>query len=572
MKSKRLIALVLVLLLTLPLCGCDSLDYSKAVKALDNGDFDEAEQLFRSLGDYKDSEEKLADVPYQHACDAFEKGNYEEAELLFRDLGENKDSLEKLSQIADCYLEDGLRYYYCLDDTGFDKEAAASCFTRAAALDNGIAFYYLGELAMRCADKDRYDAALDYYEQAIAHGCDLGLLGKGELFEFGQGRERDYAYAKQLYEEALSHGCVEANYDLGILTVNARGVPRDGELALEYLTRALESDDPGYSRDTFVAIGDLYERGIGGIELDYSRAIDWYRKGIDAGSTEALCSMAFLFENGLGVERDYKEAVRYCQQAAENGSLYGKYLSAVYTYNGWGVEQDESKAEQILSELMDEGYGPGYVMAGGLARSRATDADYALAAEYYQNAVWAGIANGFMGLARIAQEKNDNAAMIEAYEQAAAWGNSGAMNNLARIYHFGGKGIRSSFTKAISYYEQAVEAGNALAMGNLAGAYMDGIIIRRDMNKGHQLASEGAIRSDSWSIYLIARNFHGHLYGEDEESSEDASKAVEWFAKGIAIGNDWMREDIDKLVEQKKITQEEADQILEEQMEHLIFP
>ena len=62
------------------------------------------------------------------------------------------------------------------------------------------------------------------------------------------------------------------------------------------------------------------------------------------------------------------------------------------------------------------------------------------------------------------------------------------------------------------------------------------------------------------------------VYGEDEESSEDASKAVEWFAKGIAIGNDWMREDIDKLVEQKKITQEEADQILEEQMEHLIFP
>ena len=56
---KKAVCIVLVLSIVISFCGCSSSDYNKAVKLYDNGDYSSAEQIFRELGDYKDSQDYL---------------------------------------------------------------------------------------------------------------------------------------------------------------------------------------------------------------------------------------------------------------------------------------------------------------------------------------------------------------------------------------------------------------------------------------------------------------------------------------------------------------------------------
>ena len=62
-------------------------------------------------------------------------------------------------------------------------------------------------------------------------------------FEHGEGMARDYIRAVRLYCTAAAQGNVEAQYQLGWLYANGRGVPRDDALAAAWFQRAAEQDD-----------------------------------------------------------------------------------------------------------------------------------------------------------------------------------------------------------------------------------------------------------------------------------------------------------------------------------------
>lgn len=85
------------------LSGCASSDYNKAVSMFNNGDYKSAEDLFKSLGDYKDSANYLADIPYQEAMVLFNNGDYTNAERAFAILDDYKDSPKMVKECRYCY-------------------------------------------------------------------------------------------------------------------------------------------------------------------------------------------------------------------------------------------------------------------------------------------------------------------------------------------------------------------------------------------------------------------------------------------------------------------------------------
>jgi len=62
--------------------------------------------------------------------------------------------------------------------------------------------------------------------------------------------------------------------------------------------------------------GELYERGIGGVAPDYSRAAQWYGKAAAQGHARARINLGFLHEKGLGVAKDPLAALRMYRPAA----------------------------------------------------------------------------------------------------------------------------------------------------------------------------------------------------------------------------------------------------------------
>jgi len=77
--------------------------YREAQKLLNNGELDEAKEAFLALGEYKDSAEIAADIPYQQALILLEKDRLDEAKAAFAALGDYKDSKAYLADIP--YLE-----------------------------------------------------------------------------------------------------------------------------------------------------------------------------------------------------------------------------------------------------------------------------------------------------------------------------------------------------------------------------------------------------------------------------------------------------------------------------------
>lgn len=82
-------------------------------------------------------------------------------------------------------IKEGRNAYYARGGESFDVEKAAELFTKAAELGSGEAWWYLGELATRSNEDDRFDTAMECYKKAAEAGCDLGLLGQGALYENG---------------------------------------------------------------------------------------------------------------------------------------------------------------------------------------------------------------------------------------------------------------------------------------------------------------------------------------------------------------------------------------------------
>lgn len=92
-KARLLLAAVLTTLTLLS--GCSSSDYKTASCYLEEGKYAQAKELFTSLGDYKDSAEKIIVCDYALADTLLTQGRYEEAAAAFRALDGYSDSSEK---------------------------------------------------------------------------------------------------------------------------------------------------------------------------------------------------------------------------------------------------------------------------------------------------------------------------------------------------------------------------------------------------------------------------------------------------------------------------------------------
>jgi TPR repeat protein len=105
----------------------------------------------------------------------------------------------------------------------------------------------------------------------------------------------DYGAALRAWRPLAQHGDAAAQYDLGLMYADHRGVPQDYRQAMTWYRKAA---DQGYARAQD-AIGDMYYLAVG-VAQDLGQAAKGYRP--------AQTSLGILYANGSGVPRDYVQA------------------------------------------------------------------------------------------------------------------------------------------------------------------------------------------------------------------------------------------------------------------------
>eukprot|EP01126_Amoeba_proteus_P062262 TRINITY_DN8436_c0_g1_i5.p1 TRINITY_DN8436_c0_g1~~TRINITY_DN8436_c0_g1_i5.p1 ORF type:complete len:597 (-),score=85.17 TRINITY_DN8436_c0_g1_i5:52-1842(-) len=241
------------------------------------------------------------------------------------------------------------------------------------------------------------DKVMKWYNMAADQGNAFAQFNIGSLYDNGRGVTQDYTKAMEWYIKASDQGHALAQFKIGYLYDNGRGVTQDYTKAMEWYIKAADKAHPSAQ----FTIGHLYDNGRG-VPQDYSKAMEWYMKAANQGLSLAQYSIGHLYDNGQGVTQDYSKAMEWYMKAANQGDPLAQCNIGYLYDHGQGVTQDYSKAMEWYMKAADQGhpsaqYNIGYLYENG----RGVTQDYSKAMEWYMKAADQGHATAQQNIERL---------------------------------------------------------------------------------------------------------------------------------------------------------------------------
>jgi TPR repeat protein len=226
--------------------------------------------------------------------------------------------------------------------------------------------------------------------------------------------ERKLAEDAKVCRVRAEQGDVTAQYELGRMYYQGKGVPQDYVEALRWYRKAA---DQGNAKGQY-GVGFMYEEGKG-VPQDYAQAIAWYRKAAGQGNEKAQYGLAYIYHEGKGVPRDPVVALDWFRKSADLGYGRAQYALGYTYYLGKEVPQDYATAVGWYRKSADQGDAEaqsdlGYMYAEG----KGVPQDYTEAVRWYHKAADQGYARGQDGLG---YAYSHGAGVPQNYAEAARW-------------------------------------------------------------------------------------------------------------------------------------------------------
>jgi hypothetical protein len=146
-------------------------------------------------------------------------------------------------------------------------------------------------------------------------------------------------------EQAAEAGDAEAQFKLGALYANGKGVKQDSRVAARWLRKAAKQ---GWTAAQTL-LGWCYAGG-NGVGKDMAEAMQWYSAAAEAGDTDAMCSLADIYSSGEpGIEQNSQAMLSWYEKAANQGHPKAQYMLGKLLADGKLVAQNDEAAFQWLT-------------------------------------------------------------------------------------------------------------------------------------------------------------------------------------------------------------------------------
>ncbi|MBP2226862.1 TPR repeat protein [Azospirillum agricola] len=223
-------------------------------------------------------------------------------------------------------------------------------------------------------DPDRYagESAQDLRaaaENGSAAAADK--LGQMHLYGLG-GTPKSAARAAGWFRSAADAGHPWAQYRLGQMLADGRGVTADRRRSLELMEAAAAQGHPLAAHHL-----GLLAQGGKGVPADAATAARWFAVAAEGGVADAQYNLGLLLHRGQGVERDLYQGLQWMRRAAENGNLQAQtavgrlYLTGLDT-----MGQDVAEAETWLGIAAGRGDAAAKSLLAQLRKQREKDEDF----------------------------------------------------------------------------------------------------------------------------------------------------------------------------------------------------
>ena len=188
-----------------------------------------------------------------------------------------------------------------------DQQIVAECDRLAASP-------YDPERKAKGVDFEKIDsaAAINACREAVRLNATPQLL-----YQYGRSLSANGQHSEALkwYRKAADQRLASAQYSLGWMYANGRGVAKNDVEAVKWYRKAAEQ---GISQAQY-DLGVIYYKGQGVLQ-NYVEAVKWFRKAADQGVAKAQYNLGVIHYKGQGVPQDYVQAHKWFNLAAANNS------------------------------------------------------------------------------------------------------------------------------------------------------------------------------------------------------------------------------------------------------------
>ena len=152
----------------------------------------------------------------------------------------------------------------------------------------------------------------------MVFGVFLGSAGISESADFQKGfaayNMKDYATALREWNPLAEQGRVSAQFNLGMMYAEGKGVPKGDTTSVKWFTLAAEQGD-AFAQ---VNLGFMYQYGKG-ITKNEEKAVRWYRLAAEQGNADAQVHLGLMYRSGKGVVQDNIRSHMWWSIAASQG-------------------------------------------------------------------------------------------------------------------------------------------------------------------------------------------------------------------------------------------------------------
>ncbi|KAG2386145.1 hypothetical protein C9374_002591 [Naegleria lovaniensis] len=172
-----------------------------------------------------------------------------------------------------------------------DYAKATICYEKSARLGNINGLNNLGYIKLL---QKQYDQALDLLHEASDRGSVDAMYNIGNMYRLGLGVTADITIAFKFFYRAATLGHVKSQRIVADVLYSGKYEPipaNKKEAASFYYKAALNGDAESCNN-----LGILYEDGCEGLHRDEQKAIEWFRRGSELGSDNAMYNLATILE------------------------------------------------------------------------------------------------------------------------------------------------------------------------------------------------------------------------------------------------------------------------------------
>jgi len=368
----------------------------------------------------------------------------------------------------------------------------------------GKALAILGEIYLHGFDEQRdLVVAKQYLEQSVALGNVRGQYNLGFMYSLAEDDPMSILH----YYFAASGGSLEAQLTLGWRHLQAYGVPKSCETAVNYYkevaTAVIVDNQLALNLEMIRLSGDFRDSPL---EEEEDR-VQWFRNMAENGDVDAQLQLGKLYYyGGRGFRRNYEAAADYFQMAAaENDHNAMAFLGHMHIH-GLGVSKNNETALKYLQLAVDKNVPFAWKTLGSLhLHGYAVAKDVEMAVKYLKKAADRGLPE--------------------------------AKYRLGTLYRKG-VGVPQDFGQALSHFSSAAATGHGPALFQAAEMHNQGLGTARSCKMAVQIYKIVAEKAEFANIVQRARSYY--LKGDYEHSLILYAKAAEMGFETAQLNAGWL--------------------------------